>query len=189
MVDPFVAVRSREARLPAWLARDLGLDPTTSLRNVKRVSSRSGNRGRRRRTPRVPAAEVTATIPLFEGLSQHERRLASKLSTPVAVPAGTVLAEQGDQGAEFFLVIDGEIEVSQGGQVIATRGAGSPLGEMALLESRPRTATLTAKTPVATLVSGKREFDQLLFEVPTVSERLSAVSATRRAAQVPQNVR
>ena len=182
MVDPFDAFRTRDERLPAWLARDLGLDPATSLRNAKRVSSRSRNRRRLRSTPRFRAAEATATIPLFEGLSKHERRLASKLSTPIAVPAGTVLAQQGDQGAEFFVVIDGEIEVSQGGQVIAIRGAGSPLGEMALLESQPRTATLTAKTPVSTLVSGKREFDQLLFEVPKVSERLRAISATRRAA-------
>ena len=182
MVDPFDALRSHEDRVPAWLARDLGLDPATSLRNAKRVSSRSRNRRRMRSTPRVPVAEAVATIPLFEGLSKNERRLASKLSTPIAVPAGTVLAQQGDQGAEFFLVIEGEIEVSQGGQVIAIRGAGSALGEMALLERQPRTATLTAKTPVSTLVSGKREFDQLLFEVPKVSERLHAISATRRAA-------
>ena len=61
-------------------------------------------------------------------------------------------------------------------------GPGSPLGETALLESGPRTATLLAKTPVSTLVSDKREFDQLLFEVPKVSERLRAISAERRAA-------
>jgi signal-transduction protein with cAMP-binding, CBS, and nucleotidyltransferase domain len=182
MVDPFDSFRSREPRVPAWLARDLGLDPSISLRNAKRVSSpRRGWRGLRR-TPRFQAAEATATIPLFEGLSKNERRLASRLSTPIAVPAGAMLTQQGAQGSEFFIVLEGEVEVFQGGKVVATRGPGSPLGETALLESGPRTATLLAKTPVSTLVSDKREFNQLLFEVPRVSERLRAISAERRAA-------
>ena len=181
MVDPFDAFRSSEPRVPAWLARDLGLDPSTSLRNTKRVSSPNRRRGMRR-TPRFHAADATAAIPLFEGLSKSERRLASRLSTPIAVPAGAMLTQQGAQGTEFFIVLEGEVEVFQGGQVVATRGPGSPLGETALLESGPRTATLLAKTPVSTLVSDKREFDQLLFEVPKVSERLRAISAERRAA-------
>ena len=66
MVDPFDAFRSSEPRVPAWLARDLGLDPSTSLRNTKRVSSPNRRRGMRR-TPRFHAADATAAIPLFEG--------------------------------------------------------------------------------------------------------------------------
>jgi signal-transduction protein with cAMP-binding, CBS, and nucleotidyltransferase domain len=182
MVDPFDSFRSREPRVPTWLARDLGLDPSTSLRNAQRVSSRSRRWRGLRRTPRVEAGEATATIPLFEGLSKHERRLASRLSTPIAVPAGSMLTQQGAPGSEFFILLEGEVEVFQGGRVVATRGPGSPLGETALLESGPRTATLLAKTPVSTLVSDRREFDQLLFEVPKVSERLRALSAERRAA-------
>ena len=136
MVDPFDSFRSREPRVPTWLARDLGLDPSTSLRNAKRVSSRSRRWSGLRRTPRFQAAEATAAIPLFEGLSKNERRLASRLSTPIAVPAGAMLTQQGAPGSEFFILLEGEVEVFQGGKVVATRGPGSPLGETALLESR-----------------------------------------------------
>ena len=128
MADPFDTFRSREPRVPAWLARDLGLDPATSLRNAKRVSSGSRSWRGMRRTPRFHAADATAAIPLFEGLSKKERRLASRLSTPIAVPAGAMLTQQGAQGTEFFIVLEGEVEVFQGGQVVATRGPGSPLG-------------------------------------------------------------
>jgi signal-transduction protein with cAMP-binding, CBS, and nucleotidyltransferase domain len=182
MFDPSDFHRSREPRLPAWLARDLGLHPSTRLGNGKGASTRRGIK-RFARSPRHPTADdVIAAIPLFEGLSGKQRRLASQLSTTVAVPAGAMLTQEGAVGAEFFVVLEGQVEVFQGGRVIATRGPGSPLGEMALLEGRPRTATLLAKTPVSTLVSGRQEFDNLLIAVPQISERLRAITAERRAA-------
>ena len=122
------------------------------------------------------------TIPLFAGLTRKDRELAAQLSTNVTMPAGAVLTREGAQGAEFFVLLDGEVDVVQGGEVIATRGPGSPLGEMALLEGGLRTATLVAKTPVSTLVSGRREFNNLLDAVPHVSERLHAITAERHAA-------
>jgi signal-transduction protein with cAMP-binding, CBS, and nucleotidyltransferase domain len=182
MFDPSDIHRSSETRLPAWLARDLGLHPSTRLANAKGSSTRRGLK-RFVRSPRYPRAdEVMAAIPLFEGLSKRERLLASQLSTTVAVPAGAMLTQEGADGAEFFVVLEGQVEVFQGGHVIATRGPGSPLGEMALLEGGPRTATLLAKTPVSTLVSGRQEFNNLLTAIPRISERLRAITAERRAA-------
>ena len=182
MFDPSDTPRASEPRLPAWLARDLGLHPSTRLGTIKSSSTRRGIK-RLSRPARLPRAdEVMAAIPLFAGLSKKERLLASQLSTTVTVPAGAVLTHEGAEGAEFFVVLEGEVEVFQGGKVIATRGPGSPLGEMALLEGGPRTATLLAKTPVSTLVSGRREFNDLLSAVPQISERLHAITAERRAA-------
>jgi CRP-like cAMP-binding protein len=68
------------------------------------------------------------------------------------------------------------------GELIATRGPGSHLGEIALLAARPRTATLVASTPLQTRVASQREFSSLLAAVPMVAERLQASMAERLAA-------
>jgi CRP-like cAMP-binding protein len=108
--------------------------------------------------------------------------LVARLTTPVEVPAGRVLARQGEVGSEFFIVLDGEVDVVRRGELIATRGPGCHLGEIALLGARPRTATLLASTPVRTRVASQREFSGLLAAVPTVATRLQASMEERLAA-------
>ncbi len=76
-------------------------------------------------------------------------------------------------------MLEGEIEVRQGDRVVAERGAGSYIGEIALLDHRPRTATVVAKTPVSIEVIGQREFAGLLAEVPELSQQLLATVARR----------
>ena len=127
-----------------------------------------------------------AKVPLFSGLSKKELKLISQLATYLEEPAGTVLTEEGKPGHEFIIVLDGEIEVRQGGKVVAERGAGSYVGEIALLDHRPRTATVVAKTPVAIEVIGQREFAGLLAEVPELSQQLLATVARRLADLVQQ---
>jgi CRP-like cAMP-binding protein len=131
---------------------------------------------------RSPDTEDLAQIPLFEGLSARELELVARLSTPVKVDAGQVLAQQGDTGAEFFVVLAGEVDVVRRGELIATRGPGSHLGEIALLGARPRTATLVASTPVTARVASQREFAGLVASVPAIAERLEATMQERLAA-------
>ena len=69
-----------------------------------------------------------AKVPLFSGLSKKELKLISQLATYLEEPAGTVLTEEGKPGHEFIIVLDGEIEVRQGGKVVAERGAGAYVG-------------------------------------------------------------
>ena len=64
---------------------------------------------------------------------------------------------------------------------IATRGPGTYVGEIALLDHRPRTATVVAKTPVSIEVIGQREFAGLLSEVPEISQKLIPAMAKRLA--------
>jgi len=128
---------------------------------------------------RTPVDPQLSRVPLFEGLSSRELAAVTKLSTPVVVPAGKVLAEEGTFGAEMFIVLEGRVDVLQGDQVVATRGAGAPLGEIALLGDRPRTATLVTTTPVNTLVLSRQELSSMLAAAPLVSERLEATMANR----------
>ena len=123
--------------------------------------------------------EQLAAVPLFEGLSKKELRRISSLMTRIDRPAGQVLTTQGQVGCEFFIVLEGEVEVRQGDRVIATRRAGEYVGEIALLDRRPRTATVVAVTPVSMEVLSRREFMSLLAQAPELAEQILATMAQR----------
>jgi CRP/FNR family transcriptional regulator, cyclic AMP receptor protein len=125
--------------------------------------------------------EHLAAVPLFEGLSKKQLRRISSLMTRLDEPAGKVLTREGQQGYEFFIVLEGEVEVRQGDRLVATRGPGEYVGEIALLDKRPRTATVVATTPVLVEVLSRREFMSLLAEAPELSEQILATVAQRLA--------
>ena len=120
-------------------------------------------------------------VPLFKGLSKKQLRLISSLATRLDEPAGTVLTKEGGRGQEFIIVLAGEVEVRKDDRVVATRGPGSYIGEIALLDNRPRTATVVAKTPVTIEVIGRREFHGLLAESPQLSTEIMATVGQRLA--------
>ena|ERR1700674_907753 len=122
-----------------------------------------------------------ATVPLFKGLSKKQLRDISGLATRLDEPAGAVLTKEGKVGREFIVVLEGEIEVRVGDRVVATRGPGTYVGEIALLDNRPRTATVVAKTPVVIEVIGQREFRSLLAEAPELSGEIMSTVAQRLA--------
>jgi CRP-like cAMP-binding protein len=132
---------------------------------------------------RTPVDEYLGEMPLFEGLPTKKLRVVSQLSTSIELPAGTALAREGTTGREFFMLFDGEVEVIRADRLVATRGPGSHLGEIALLERRPRTATLVAKTQLLIAVASRGEFTSLLQLVPEISERLQA-SMNQRLAEL-----
>ena len=125
--------------------------------------------------------EQLASVPLFEGLSKKELQLVAQLSTYLEEPAGAVLTTQGHAGHEFIIVLEGEVEVRRDDRVIATRGAGTYIGEIALIDHRPRTATVVTTKPTKIEVIGQREFAGLLAEVPEISQKLLPSVARRLA--------
>src|SRR5438309_2629151 len=97
--------------------------------------------------------EQLAQVPLFASLSKKDLRRISQLATPLQQPAGAVLTREGKVGHEFIIVLEGEVEIRKGDQLVATRGPGTYLGEIALIDHRPRTATVVATTPVSLEIS------------------------------------
>jgi CRP-like cAMP-binding protein len=130
--------------------------------------------------------EQLARVPLFQGLSNKQLRRISALMTRIDRPAGQVLTREGQPGSEFFIVLEGEVEVRQRDRVIATRQAGDYVGEIALLDKRPRTATVVAKTPVSVEVLNRREFLSLLAEVPELTEHILLTMGQRLADLAPE---
>ena len=86
--------------------------------------------------------------------------------------AGRHVTEQGEFGQEFLIVIDGSDDVIIDDVVVASLGAGQFFGEIALLEDRPRTATVVATSDVTVDIIGRREFADMLEVQPQIAERL-----------------
>ncbi len=127
--------------------------------------------------------EALRRATLFEGLSRKQLVQLARVSEDLEVPAGKVLCKEGEVGQEFFVIIDGEAEVTKNGERLATRGAGEFFGEIALLEQTQRMATVTAQTPLRFFVLTRRDFRQLIRDNPGVELKVLQAVA-RRLIQV-----
>jgi CRP/FNR family transcriptional regulator, cyclic AMP receptor protein len=119
--------------------------------------------------------------PLFEGLSRKELTQLARVSEDMEIPQGTALTKEGEIGHEFFVIIEGETQVKRKGRSLGTRGAGDFIGEIALLEQVPRTATVTAKTDLRVFVLTSKDFHHLLEENRTVERKVLRTLAKRVA--------
>jgi CRP-like cAMP-binding protein len=123
--------------------------------------------------------EALGRAPLFEGLSRKELRELASATEDLSVEAGTVLCREGRLGREFFVIVDGEAEVTKGGRRIARRGAGEFFGEIALLTTTKRTATVTATTPLRCFILTRGDFRRVLDENPRVQRKVLDALAER----------
>jgi CRP-like cAMP-binding protein len=120
-----------------------------------------------------------ASVPLFAACSRKELQAIARASDELSVPEGKVLAEQGAVGRQCFVILEGTASVERNGRKIATLGPGAYTGELSLLDNGPRTATVTAETPMTVLVLGPREFTSVLEQVPAMTHKLLAALASR----------
>ena len=120
-----------------------------------------------------------ASVSLFSACSKKELQAVAKASDEVALPAGKVLCEQGSIGREAFVILEGTAGVRINGKPVTTLGPGACVGEMALLDHGPRTATVVADTDLNVLVIGAREFAGIVDEVPAIAHKLLRALATR----------
>jgi CRP/FNR family transcriptional regulator, cyclic AMP receptor protein len=123
--------------------------------------------------------ESLKRAPLFADLSRKELVQLARLSDDVEVPADRVLCNEGDPGREFFVLVEGKVDVARNGKRVATLRAGDFVGEISLLEPTPRTATVTAKTPVRFFVLTPKDFRQMLDENPSVERKVLRALARR----------
>lgn len=107
-----------------------------------------------------------STISFFSGFDRAELDKIKAMGESVEAEKGAVLMEQGEVGREAFLVVDGEVQIIVNGHPVATVGRGSVLGEMALLELRPRSATLVALTDVELISYASKQFRKIVDEMP-----------------------
>ena len=120
-------------------------------------------------------------IALFAKMDNADLERVAKLGQSVEAEQGAVLIDQGDVGLECFLVLEGEAGVLSAGDHVATLGAGSIVGEMALVGHRPRNASVVAQTPMRLLSFGIPAFRKLLDEMPIARDHIIEVLEARAA--------
>ncbi len=118
-------------------------------------------------------------LPLFELCSKRDLRRIAALADEREIAAGTELIREGEPGSEFYVVVDGEVDVRRRGRRVARLGAGSYVGEIALLSRSPRTATVVAATPLRVLAISGRDVVALLATLPELWLKVARTLADR----------
>lgn len=136
------------------------------------------------RLRRDAKVELLKKVPLFGRCSAKDLRRIAAIADEVQLAEGTKLTRQGERGREFFVILEGTVEVRQNGRKLATEGAGEFIGEIALVTDLPRTATVTATSPVDALVITARDFRSLLRDSPDIQGKVATVVAERLAADL-----
>ncbi|HEX2469345.1 MAG TPA: cyclic nucleotide-binding domain-containing protein [Candidatus Limnocylindrales bacterium] len=130
-------------------------------------------------------AAMLSKVPLFVGCGPRDLGEVGRLADEVTVRQGKVLAKEGAPGHEFFVILEGSVDISKGDKKLATLGPGDFFGELAMLGRVPRTATATATTPARLLVVGHREFTSLLASQPAIRDKVLRAVAHRIAELAP----
>lgn len=128
---------------------------------------------------------VLRSVPIFDGLQDRDLELIDRLVDTIEVPAGEALTRQGAYGdRQTFVIVSGEASVEIDGRPVARLGSGSIFGEMAMLDGRPRSATVVAVTPMRLLLIGPGAFPTFIAQ-PVVAMTLvrSLVERLRGAVE------
>ncbi|MGH3104709.1 MAG: cyclic nucleotide-binding domain-containing protein [Gaiellaceae bacterium] len=125
--------------------------------------------------------EVMRRVPLFASCSKRQLEEVAKLADEIDLPQGKVLIREGDRGREFFVLLDGTVDVTAGGAPKRTMGPGDFFGEIALVSDSPRTATVTATSPLRALVISDHAFRGLLNRAPDIQLKVLQALAERLA--------
>jgi voltage-gated potassium channel len=117
--------------------------------------------------------------PLFENLSRRDIARVARVAIEQDLEAGAVLMREGEPADRFYVILEGEIAVRKRGRRVAELGAGSFVGEIALLSRSPRTATVTAVTSVRALMLAGDDFIDLLDSIPELWLKVARALADR----------
>ena len=97
--------------------------------------------------------------------------------------AGEIIFREGDRGDEFFVIRRGEVEIRSGNRLLETLGANEIFGEMALIDSSPRSADSIAKTDVVVAPISEKQYLFLVKHTPYFALRVLRVLVRRLRAQ------
>ena len=128
------------------------------------------------------AVELLSQVPLFSELSKKELAAIARATKEVRHKPGSVLAKEGDSGLGFFMIMDGTAVVTVNGRPRSKLTAGDFYGEISLLDGGPRTATVTAETPMTLLGLTQWVFKRLVEQNPAIATKVLRVMAQRLRA-------
>jgi CRP/FNR family transcriptional regulator, cyclic AMP receptor protein len=112
--------------------------------------------------------KLISGVPLFAQCSKAELQEIAAIADEIDIAEGKELTREGSPGREFFVIIEGTASVAQDGDQINELGPGDFFGEVALVKDTPRTATVTATSPVRALVVTRQNFKRLIEQQPDI---------------------
>ena len=125
-------------------------------------------------------------VPLFADLPPSDLKQIAAVAGEQLYEDGTFIAREGEPGNELLVIVDGEVRIVSGGRELARRKRGDYVGEMAILDGEPRSASLVAQGTVRALRIGRREFETILRERPETSHAMLLV-LTRRLRELTRS--
>ncbi len=133
------------------------------------------------RLGRNAKVDLIRQAPLFARCSRRDVAEVASIADEIDLPAGKELMREGDPGREFYVLLEGTADVRKGGRKINSLKNGDFFGEIALVSRVPRTATVTATSPVRALVITDRAFRALLEHSPQIQLKVLEALAERLA--------
>ena len=122
------------------------------------------------------------SLPLFEAVSNEDLEKIAPFVSEVSVSEGKHLVEEGDYAYEFMAIEEGTAEVRRGDRILAELGPGDFFGEMGLIQSDRRNATVIAKTPLRLITLDRWDMKRLEKAIPSAVEKIRAAAERRRNA-------
>jgi CRP-like cAMP-binding protein len=131
--------------------------------------------------------DVLQNVWLFSACTSKELGRIASLVDEAEVPKGATLTKEGATGKEFFAVAEGAATAKLRGKKIASYGPGDFFGEMALIDQGPRSATITADSPMKLYVLDSRSFSTLIDRHPAVARKIlrGLAGRLRKAEKAP----
>jgi len=114
-------------------------------------------------------------VPLFSGMTDASIEAVRSVALDAEFEAGDPIVSEGEPGDCFYVVVSGRARVERGGELVGELTAGDFFGEIALLDGRPRTATVTVTEHVHAAAIRRDDFRRLMEERPVI--RLGVVEA------------
>jgi CRP-like cAMP-binding protein len=125
------------------------------------------------------AIDLIRRVPLFSECTKRELQAIASAAKEVSHKQGDVLAREGDRGIGFFVIADGTAKVTVGNSNRGQLGPGDFYGEISLLDEGPRSATVTAETPIKLYGLTAWAFKELVAQNPSIAQKLLKVMADR----------
>jgi CRP-like cAMP-binding protein len=122
-----------------------------------------------------------AAIPRFADLPEADLEAIASIAREMEIPAVAALAAEGDFGHTLFAIESGTADIVVGGKTVRSVGAGELVGEMAVLSSGRRTASVVATAPMRVIGLFKRDAWGLDDKAPAAAERLREALDEHRA--------
>ena len=128
-----------------------------------------------------------SSVRLFSECSKKELAILDRLADDIEIPAGDSVVTQGEYGHACYVVIDGTATATRDGETIGRIEPGEAIGELAVIEPGPRTATVTAETDMVLLAMNSPEFLTAVEDVPALSRSIMR-SLAKRLRDVEENL-